>query len=130
MNHIVIKGRLTRDPETRYTNINNLPVTTISIAVDRKFSKEGEQSADFINCVAWNNQANFLSKYFKKGQEILISGRLEVSNYEKDGQKRSKSSVVIETIEFCGNKKDMEEQENEQPTDVTNEVYEGDDLPF
>lgn len=130
MNHIVIKGRLTRDPETRYTDINNLPVTTISIAVDRKFSKEGEQSADFINCVAWNNQANFLSKYFKKGQEILISGRLEVSNYEKDGQKRSKSSVVIETIEFCGSKKDMEEQENEQPTDVTNEVYEGDDLPF
>ena len=130
MNHIVIKGRLTRDPETRYTNINNLPVTTISIAVDRKFSKEGEQSADFINCVAWNNQANFLSKYFKKGQEILISGRLEVSNYEKDGQKRSKSSVVIETIEFCGSKKDMEEQENEQPTDVTNEVYEGDELPF
>lgn len=130
MNHIVIKGRLTRDPETRYTDINNLPVTTISIAVDRKFSKEGEQSADFINCVAWNNQANFLSKYFKKGQEILISGRLEVSNYEKDGQKRSKSSVVIETIEFCGSKKDMEGQENEQPTDVTNEVYEGDDLPF
>ena len=130
MNHIVIKGRLTRDPETRYTDINNLPVTTISIAVDRKFSKEGEQSADFINCVAWNNQANFLSKYFKKGQEILISGRLEVSNYEKDGQKRSKSSVVIETIEFCGSKKDMEEQENEQPTDVTSEIYEGDDLPF
>lgn len=124
MNKVILKGRLVRDPEIRYTSINNLPVATISIAVDRKFAKEGEQSCDFINCTAWDRMADFLQRYFKKGQEILVMGRLEISQYEKDGEKKSRTNVVIETIEFCGSKKDLEEQ----PTDVTNDVYAGNDI--
>lgn len=123
MNTIILKGRLTRDPEVRYTQSNSM-VTQITIAVDR-YAKAGEEkTADFIDCVAFTSTAEFISKYFKKGQEILVNGRLQIDSYtDKEGNTRRKTNVVISQVEFCGNKA-------ETPIDVTKEISDGDDLPF
>lgn len=123
MNIIMLKGRLTRDPEVRYTQ-NNAAVTTITVAVDR-YTKTGEEKlADFIDCVAFTGTAEFISKYFKKGQEILITGRLQIDVYtDKDGNQKRKANVIITNAEFCGSKA-------EKPIDVTKEIMDGDDLPF
>jgi single-strand DNA-binding protein len=123
MNTIILKGRLTRDPEVRYTQSNSM-VTQITIAVDR-YAKAGEEkTADFIDCVAFTSTAEFISKYFKKGQEILVNGRLQIDSYtDKEGNTRRKTNVVISQVEFCGSKA-------ETPIDVTKEISDGDDLPF
>jgi single-strand DNA-binding protein len=123
MNTIMLKGRLTRDPEVRYTQ-NNAAVTQLTMAVDR-YTKAGEEKlADFIDCVSFGSTAEFIGKYFKKGQEILVIGRLQIDSYtDKEGNTRRKANVIISQVEFCGSKA-------ENPTDVTKEISEGDDLPF
>lgn len=123
MNTIMLKGRLTRDPEVRYTQ-NNAAVTQITMAVDR-YTKAGEEKvADFIDCVSFGSTAEFIGKYFKKGQEILVIGRLQIDSYtDKDGNTRRKTNVIISQVEFCGSKA-------ETPIDVTKEISDGDDLPF
>lgn len=104
MNIVILKGRLTKDPETK-TTTNDTKVCTFSIAVNRRFSKENE--ADFINCTAWRQTAEFIHKYFKKGQEICIRGSLQVRKWEdKDGNTRYATDVVVENAEFCGSKKE------------------------
>lgn len=124
MNIIMIKGRLTRDPELRYTQ-NNSPITTLSVAVDRYTKAGDEKLADFIDCVSFGQQAEFISKYFSKGKEILITGRLQIDAYtDKDGNNRRKASVIISQVEFCGGKG------KEEPEDVTDAIGNGDDLPF
>ena len=104
MNNVVLKGRLVADPELRMTP-SNIAVVSFTIAID-KYVKDGEKQADFINCNAWRSTAEFISKYFTKGQEILISrGSLHNKNWtDKDGVKHYTYEVTAEAVEFCGSK--------------------------
>ena len=124
MNQVNLIGRLTKDPEVRYTQ-NNTPVASYTLAVKRSYAKEGEQDTDFINIISWNKSADFVQKYFKKGMQVGVTGRIQTRNWEDDnGQKHYATEVVTEKVEFADSKK-------EEPTDVTAEVYAGDDsLPF
>lgn len=99
-------GRLTRDPEARYTTTNNTLVCYFTLAVGRRFAKEGEQQADFINIVAWSKLGEFCSKYFVKGQQVAICGRLQTRNYDdKDGKKVYVTEVIAEEAHFAEGKK-------------------------
>lgn len=103
MNQIILKGRLVADPELRQTQ-SGIATCRFKIAVD-KISKSEEKKADFIDCDAWRSTAEFIAKYFKKGQEILISGALHNNNYEKaDGTKVYGYTVTADKVEFCGAK--------------------------
>ena len=107
MNVVILMGRLTADPELRTTN-NGVSVTSFSIAVDREYTKE--KQTDFINCVAWRNSAEFISKYFSKGQMIALRGTLQQNNYtDKDGNKRTSYNVVVDSANFCGGKETQSE---------------------
>ena len=100
-------GRLTKDPEVKYTQTNNIMVASFSLAVNRRFAKEGEQQADFINIVAWNKTAEFCTKYFKKGQQVGIIGRIQTRNYDDDkGQKHYVTEVVAEEVYFADSKRE------------------------
>lgn len=106
LNHIVIMGRLTRDPELRRTQ-SGLAVAGFTLAVDRDYSGKdgGEKEVDFIDCVAWRNTGEFVSKYFTKGQMAVVSGRLQIRGYtDKDGQKRRVAEVVADSVYFSGKK--------------------------
>ena len=108
LNHIVIMGRLTRDPELRRTG-SGLPVASFSVAVDRDFGKNenGEKETDFIDCVAWRNTAEYVSKYFTKGRMIVVSGRLQIRSWtDKDGNKRRTAEVVADNCYFGDSKRD------------------------
>ena len=106
MNKVVLIGRLTRDPELRYTP-SNVAVCRISLAVDRRFKSDNQQqTADFINCIAWRHTAEFISKYFEKGVRIAVFGRIETSTWEdQEGKKRYSTEVVIEEAEFADGKR-------------------------
>lgn len=125
MNLVVIKGRVASMDDLRYTQ-SGTAVVSFSVAVDRRFSKEKE--VDFINVTAWQKTAEFIAQYFAKGQEILINGRLQVRSYDKDGEKRYKTEVIADNVEFCGSKK----QENASPFGLGEEVVFDDslDLPW
>ena len=104
MNHIVIMGRLTRDPERRETGTGT-PVTSFTLAVDRRFKSKdsGERKADFINVVAWDKLADFVSKYFIKGKMAAVSGRLEVREWtDKENNKRWSTEVIADNVYFTG----------------------------
>ena len=110
MNQIVIMGRLTRDPELRHTP-NGVAVASFSIAVDRGFAPKdgGERQTDFIDVVAWRNTAEFVSKYFTKGQMAAVTGRLQIRDWtDKDGNKRRSAEVVAENIYFTESKRSRE----------------------
>lgn len=110
LNHIVLMGRLTRDPELRRTG-SGIAVASFSLAVDRDFgSKEnGEKETDFIDIVAWRNTAEFVSKYFTKGRMAVVSGRLQIRNWnDKDGNKRRTAEVVADNVYFGDSKRDAE----------------------
>lgn len=138
MNKVILKGRITKDIEVKYTQTTNVAVTSFSVAVNRDFVKQGEEKkTDFINCVAYSKTAEFISKYFSKGQEILLVGRIQTRNYEDDnGQKHYITEIVIENVEFCGSKKEEKQDsyEQEERFDIQNEanftVSQDDDLPF
>ena len=100
LNHITIMGRLTREPELRRTG-SGVAVTSFTVAVDRDFSKETEKETDFIDCVAWRNSGEFVSKYFTKGSMIVVSGRLQIRGWtDKDGNKRRTAEVVADNVYF------------------------------
>ena len=105
LNCVTLMGRLTADPEVRTTTTGK-SVCTFSIAVDRSFARAGEQrQTDFINIVAWENQANFISRYFGKGSMIAIQGSIQTRNYEdKNGNKRTAFEVLAREVSFCGSK--------------------------
>ena len=108
LNHIVIMGRLTRDPELRRTG-SGTPVSSFTLAVDRDYSgKDGnEKETDFIDCVAWRQTGEFVSKYFTKGRMAVVSGRLQNRNWtDKDGNKRRSAEVVADNVYFGDSKKD------------------------
>ena len=100
LNHIVLMGRLTRDPELRYTQ-SQIPVASIRIAVDRDFGRGEEKQTDFIDVTAWRQTAEFVSKYFQKGRMIVVSGRLQMRDWtDKDGNKRTSAEVVADNVYF------------------------------
>ena len=110
LNHIVIMGRLTRDPELRRTG-SGVAVTSFTVAVDRDFGKteSGERETDFIDCVAWRQTGEFVSKYFAKGRMAVVSGRLQIRNWtDKDGNKRRTAEVVADNVYFGDSKRDGE----------------------
>ena len=106
MNKVVLMGRLTRDPEVRYTQGENaLAIARYTLAVDRRFKRDGEPSADFINCVEFGKSAEFAEKYFRQGMRVTISGRIQTGSYtNKDGVKVYTTEVVIEEQEFAESK--------------------------
>ena len=108
LNHIVIMGRLTRDPELRRTG-SGIAVASFSVAVDRDFGGRdgGEKETDFIDCVAWRQTGEFVSKYFTKGRMIVVSGRLQIRSWtDKDGNKRRTAEVVADNVYFGDSKRD------------------------
>jgi single-strand DNA-binding protein len=107
LNHITIMGRLTRDPELRYTG-NNIPVCSFTLAVDRDFGTRdgGEKQTDFIDCVAWRSTGEFVNKYFSKGSMAVVAGRLELRDWtDRDGNKRRNAEVNAEHVYFGESKR-------------------------
>ena len=111
LNHIVVMGRLTRDPELRYTQ-SQLPVTSFSVACDRDFGGRdgGERQTDFIDVVAWRSTAEFVSKYFTKGSMAVVSGRLQIRDWtDREGNKRRSAEIVADNVYFGESKRAREE---------------------
>ena len=107
MNKVILMGRLTRDPEVRYTTNTNALVCSFSLAVNRRFKSEGQPDADFINIVSWGKTAEFCSKYFTKGQQVGVIGRMQTRNYDdKDGKKVYVTEVVAEEAYFADSKRE------------------------
>ena len=110
LNTAILMGRLTADPELKTTQ-SGLSVTSFCVAVDRRYQKDGEKQADFINVVAWRQIAEFICKYFKKGQMIAVQGSIQTRNYEdKNGNKRTAVEIVADNVSFCGSKSESDEQ--------------------
>ena len=109
LNHVDIMGRLVRDVELRRTG-SGLAVANFTVAVDRdRNGQDGQKETDFIDCVAWRNTAEFVSKYFGKGRMIVVSGRLQITKYtDKEGNKRSRAEIVADNCYFADSKKDAE----------------------
>lgn len=106
MNKVILIGRLTRDPEIRYSqNADSTAVATFSIAVDRRFKREGEPDADFFDCTAFGKQAEFVERYLKKGTKMVVVGRLQNNNYtNKEGQKVYSTRIMVDELEFAESK--------------------------
>ena len=139
MNKVIIKGRLTATPELKKTT-TDVYVTDFSVAVNRRFNKE---QTDFINCQAWRQTAEFITKYFTKGQEILVVGELHIEKWDKDGETRYYTRVVVDEVDFCGSKESNQDQKNadtntDDSTDTNTDDFTEftssddplDDLPF
>ena len=120
MNKVILMGRLTRDPEVRYSQgEKSIAIARYTLAVDRKFKKEGEQSADFISCVAMGKNGEFAEKYLKQGTKVAIEGRIQTGSYtNKDGQKVFTTDVMVDNVEFCGGKKENSGGGNYEPVGV------------
>lgn len=146
LNVAIIMGRLTADPELR-TTPSGVTVVRFRVAVDRRFQKQGaEKQTDFINVVAWRQNAEFVSRYFQRGSMIAVRGSIRMDNYEdKDGNKRTSFEVVADEVSFCGSKAETGTgaRQNEQPARVQpaasfatggaddfEEIPISDDLPF
>ena len=145
MNKVILMWRLTRDPEVRYTQTNNTVVASFSLAVNRRFVRQGEErQADFINIVAWSKLGEFCSKYFKKGQQVGIIGRIQTRTWDDDqGHKHYVTEVVAEEAYFADSRRDGEASSSSfESTFGTSmpggsmaggadfEVSSSDDLPF
>lgn len=139
MNKVILMGRLTKEPEVRYTQTSNTLVASFTLAVNRRFVKQGEErQAYFINIIAWSKIGEFCSKYFSKGQQVGIIGRLQTRNWEDDqGQKHYVTEVIAEEAYFAEGKKDSNtatdpfaassgETVNGNDFDISSD----DDLPF
>lgn len=135
MNKVELIGRLTKEPEIRYSQAAEpMAIARYTLAVDRRFKKDGEATADFINCVAFGKLGEFAEKYLHKGVKIAVSGRIQTGSYtNKDGQKVYTTDVVVEEQEFCESKSSNQQDKTkpvddgfmEVPTDLS-----GEDLPF
>ena len=141
MNKVILMGRLTRDPEVRYTQNTNTLVASFSLAVNRRFVKQGEErQADFINIVAWNKTGEFCSKYFKKGQQVGVIGRIQTRTWDDEqGQKHYVTEVIAEEAYFADSKRDGDTSgagfdntfgENIVPNTEFQVTSSDDDLPF
>lgn len=110
MNKVVLMGRLTRDPEVRYSQGENpLAIARFTLAVDRRFRRDGEQTADFINCVVFGRSAEFAEKYFRQGMRVSVSGRIQTGSYtNKDGVRVYTTEVIVEEQEFAESRAESE----------------------
>lgn len=118
MNNVTLIGRLTRDPEVRMTT-SNTAVGRYTLAVDRRFKKEGEPTADFIPCITFGKAAEFAEKYLSKGMKIAVTGRIQTGSYtNREGQKIYTTDIVVETQEFVENKNDSNRQAKPQESPV------------
>ncbi len=106
MNKVIMMGRLTRDPEVRYSQgVSQIAIARFSLAVDRKWKREGEPDADFFNCTVFGRQADFVEKYLRKGIKIIVAGRIQNDNYtNKEGQKVYAVQIIVDEIEFAESK--------------------------
>ena len=113
MNKVILIGRLTRDPDVRYSQAEeSVAVARYTLAVNRRFHRDGEQAADFVSCVAFGKQGEFAEKYLRQGIKIAITGRIQTGSYtNRDGQKVYTTDVIIESQEFVESKKAVEERE-------------------
>lgn len=136
MNKIILLGRLTKDPEVRYTQgQNTMAIGKFSLAVNRKYKRENEPEADFFNCTSFGKQAEFVEKYLKKGSKVLMSGRVQNDNYtNKEGQKVYSVQIMVEEIEFAESKgsSDSAKQQSEPSSEGFVNIPEGlqEELPF
>lgn len=114
-------GRLTKDPEVRYTQTNNTLVASFSIAVNRRFTREGDTvTADFFNVTAWSKTGEFVSKYFKKGQQIAVVGRLQNRNWtDQQGVKHYATDIIAEEVDFAGSKTENNTNNNTENAETT-----------
>ena len=132
INKVILVGRLTRDPELKSTN-SGKSATSFSVAVDNGYGEN--KTTDFINCVAWNKTAEFVEKYFEKGNMIALVGRVSTRTWEgENGKKNYVTEVVVSEVSFCGSKsegqsKDEDTQESDDEEDFV-EIGDDDDLPF
>ena len=141
LNMVALMGRLTADPELRHTG-SGIPVVTFSLAVDRRFKSGEERTADFISIVAWRQTADFVSKYFRKGQLVAVEGSIQTRRYQdKDGNNRTAFEVVANQVHFAESKRDGAAPRDEQyapaPAAFSNadagdftEIATDEDLPF
>lgn len=129
INNAVIMGRIVADPEIRTTS-NGTSVTSFTVAIDRRFSKQGEEKqTDFLDIVAWKNTAEFVCKYFTKGSMIAVQGNIQSRTYEdKNGNKRKAVEIVAENVSFCGGKSDNANVAYEPATDGVTMTYSGDNI--
>ena len=120
MNKVILMGRLVRDPEVRYSQgAESMAIARYTLAVDRRIKREGQQSADFIQCVAFGKAGEFVETYLKKGIKMEVEGRIQTGSYEKDGQRIYTTEIVIESQEFAESKNQNNAQSNtEQPSPV------------
>lgn len=130
MNKVILMGRLTKEPELKQTP-NQISVVRFSLAVNRRFVKEGQQEADFINCVAWRQTAEFISRYFHKGSMIAVAGSIQTRSWEgQDGKRQYATEVLADEVYFTGEKK-LENQSQPQADIFTGFAPANDeDLPF
>ena len=129
INNVVLMGRLVAAPELRSTG-TGISVTSFTLAVERAYAKSGEQrQADFIDCVAWRNTAEFITKYFQKGSMIAITGSIQTRNYEdKNGNKRKAVEILVNSVSFCGSKANTSVPPSSNAD--FDELGEDEDLPF
>lgn len=129
MNHVTLLGRLTRDPELKYTQ-SGKAFTKLSIAVTREFNRD---EADFINCIAWDKRAETICEYLRKGRRIALQGRLSVRQYEKDGETKWITEVIVDKFDFIDyQKSDTEDNENYDNGEntINNDIDNDPDFPF
>lgn len=133
MNKVLMIGRLTRDPEIRWTSGSpSTAVASFSIAVDRRFKKDGGTEADFFECSAWGKLAEHMEKYWNKGMKAAICGRLENNNWtDRDGNRRTSTRIVVEEIDFCEKKEDRDRTPDPAKPGEFMDLPDGDEeLPF
>jgi single-strand DNA-binding protein len=137
MNKTILMGRLVKDPELRYTSNNNTPVASFTLAVNRRFKQDGQPDADFINIVAWSKSAEFVSKYFTKGQQVVVVGHIQNRSWDdNEGKKHYATEVIAEETYFADSKKDSgngsapAKPNNSGQSDGFYPVDEDDELPF
>lgn len=131
MNSIVLLGRLTKDAEVKYTSTGKV-VASFSLAVDRPYSKDGQKETDFINCVLWGNSAELLGNSVRKGQRILVEGRLQIRQYtDKNGNKRTAAEVVCGRFEYIERRADVpaQQQATNGFNDMGSQVFD-EEIPF
>ena len=130
MNIIAIKGHLVRDPEIRQTQ-SGVSVTNITVAVDRSYSAGGEKQTDFFDCVFWRQGAEFVSKYFEKGKEIIVTGEMQSRKWQdKEGNNRISWEIQNAHAEFCGGKGENTQQEKQNVSDYAVVDDTSEDIPF
>lgn len=134
MNKVELIGRLTKDPETRYTQGQEaMAISRFNLAVDRRFKKDGQTTADFISCVAFGKSGEFVEKYFHKGMKVAVVGRIQTGSYDhKDGYKVYTTDVVCEELDFCEKKQDEAQSEPQTDADGFMNIPDGfdEELPF